>query len=399
MKFQAVIMLNTIKHFDVKQRWLLASTLLNTALAIAKIVWGLVMGSTLVTADGIHSISDVFGALLIFLALYFSSHRSERFPYGLHKLEDMAALLGGLGIFFAGYEIIHSVFFDQGIQTPESIWSTISFIAIILIVQAMFYFAELKAARRLNSPGVRADAINWLGDIGAGLVVIIGLVAHHYAIPYAQEVAVIIIVIMIFQGAFAVIKESIFSLLDAADIKLEKKVQDMIIAEPGVTQIKRLTIRKSGSVYFTNIELGIAETTVIEAHRKIDKIVDELHKAINELELVTIHYEPDHPPYHTTVELLATDKKTLSLHFGTAPWLHLIKKHPDGRIISNTLIENTAKDAPKGKAFLLAAWLISQHTDTVIMGQADLDENIIALFKSLGMLLKQESQLSHSGLL
>lgn len=385
-------MLIPIKNTDEKQRWLLASTLLNTALAIGKIGWGLVMESTLVTADGIHSISDVFGALLILLALYFSAHRSQRFPYGLHKLEDMAALLGGLGILFAGYEIIHSVFFDQGIRTPESIWSTIGFIAAILFIQAVFYYAELNAARRLNSPGVRADAINWLGDIGAGLVVISGLVAHHYAIPYAQEIAVIIIVVMIFQGAFEVLRESLLSLLDAADIKLEKKVQDMIIAEPGITQIKRLTIRKSGSVYFANIELGIAETTVIEAHRKIDTIVDKLHKAINELELVTIHYEPDHPPYQTTVELLAADKKTLSKRFGAAPWLRIIKKYPDGRLISDALIENTAKDAQKGKAFLLAAWLISHHTDTVIMGQADLDENIIALFKSLGMLLKQESE-------
>ncbi|VAX13056.1 Cobalt-zinc-cadmium resistance protein [hydrothermal vent metagenome] len=382
-------MLSHIKHSDEKQRWLLASTLLNTTLAITKITWGLVMESTLVTADGIHSISDVFSALLILLALYFSAHRSERFPYGLHKLEDMAALLGGLGILFAGYEIIHSVFFEQGIRTPESIWSTIGFIAAILLIQTVFYYAELKAARRLNSPGVRADAINWLGDIGAGLVVIFGLVAHHYAIPYAQEAAVMIIILMIFQGAFDVFKEALLSLLDAADMAIEKKVRDLVIAEPGVTQIKRLTVRKSGSVYFANIELSIAETSIIEAHKQIDNIVDKLHKEIEELESVTIHYEPDHPPYQTIVELLAADKKTLSNRFGATPWLHVIKKHPDGSLISNLLIENTSKDAPKGKAFLLAAWLISRHTDTVIMGQADLDENIVALFKSLGMTLKQ----------
>lgn len=382
-------MLSQIKHSDEKQRWLLASTLLNTALAIAKISWGLIMESTLVTADGIHSISDVFGALLILIALYFSMHRSDRFPYGLHKLEDMAALLGGLGILFAGYEIIHSVFFDQGIRTPESIWSTIGFIATILFIQSGFYYVELKAARRLNSPGVRADAINWLGDIGAGLVVITGLVAHHFLIPYAQEVAVIIIIIMIFKGAFEVLKEALFSLLDAADTVLTQKIRSLIIAEPGVTQIKRLTVRKSGSVYFANIELSIAQSSIIEAHNQIDNIVKKLHSSISELESVTIHYEPDHPPYKTTVELISADKKTLSTHFGSTPWLHVIKEQSDGKVISDTLIANESKDAAKGKAFLLAAWLISQHADTVVIGRADLDENIIALFKSLGMTLKQ----------
>lgn len=378
-------MLSYIRQSDEKQRWLFASTLLNATLAAAKIGWGLAMESTLVTADGIHSISDVFGALLILLALHFSAHKSERFPYGLHKLEDMAALLGGLGILLAGYEIVHSVFFDQGIRTPEAIWTTVGFIAVLILVQCVFYFMELKAAKRLNSPGVRADAINWLGDIGAGMIVVSGLVAHHYAIPYAQEIAVIIIILMIFEGALDVLKESLLSLLDAADSELTKILRDQIIAEPGITQIKHLTVRKSGSVYFANIELSIAEANIVEAHEQIDRIVEKLHRKIDNLESVTIHYEPDHPPYQTTVELLSADKKTPSERFGAAPWLHIIKTQPDGGTISDVLIANPAKDAPKGKAFHLAAWMISQHIDTVIMGPANLDENVVALFKTLGI--------------
>ncbi len=73
-------MISYIRKTDEKQRWLFFSTLLNAALAAAKLGWGWMMGSTLVVADGIHSISDVFGALLIFLALFFAAHKSERFP-------------------------------------------------------------------------------------------------------------------------------------------------------------------------------------------------------------------------------------------------------------------------------------------------------------------------------
>lgn len=385
-------MLNYIKQSDEKQRWLLASTLLNTALAATKIGWGVVMESTLVTADGIHSISDVFGALLIFLALYFAAHKSERFPYGLHKLEDMAALLGGLGILFAGYEIIHSVFFDQGIRTPEIIWTTIGFIVTILIIQLIFYRLENKAAKRLKSPGVRADAINWLGDIGAGIIVISGLVAHHFHVPYAQEIAVIIIVLMIFQGAYDVLREAVFSLLDAADAGLSKKIYDLIIAEPGITQIKHLTVRKSGSVHFATIELGVAENNTVKAHNEIDRIVEKLHSKINSLESVTIHYEPDHPAYQTAIELLAEDRQTLSERFGAAPWLHIIKTLPDGDIISDEFIQNPSTKAEKGKAFHLAAWLIAHHVDRVIMGPTKLDENVIALFNTLGITFQQKKK-------
>jgi len=242
------------KRRDEKKSWLLASTFLNAALAAAKIGWGWTMGSTLLIADGIHSASDVFGALLIYLALLFANHRSERFPTGLHKLEDIAAVLGGLGILYAGYEIIHSVFFEAGIQTPGNVWPTVGFILGLLFLQAVFYFFELKAAQRLDSPGVRADAINWLGDIGAGLIVVIGLVAHQYHIPYAQEVAVVFIVLMIFKGAFDVLKEGLLSLLDAADIEMYRKVRKIVMSEPDITGINRLYVRKSGSVYFADLD-------------------------------------------------------------------------------------------------------------------------------------------------
>ncbi|WP_294951729.1 cation diffusion facilitator family transporter [Sulfurovum sp.] len=376
-------MISHIRKTDEKQRWLFASTLLNAALAAAKLGWGWMMGSTLVVADGIHSISDVFGALLIFLALFFAAHKSERFPYGLHKLEDLAAVLGGLGILYAGYEIVNSVFFEAGIETPREVWTTIGFILAIILVQFIFYFFELKAAQRLKSPGVKADAINWLGDIGAGFIVVIGLAAHHYEIPYAQEAAVIIIVIMILAGAYDVLKEGLLSLLDAADIEMNDTLRKIVMTEPDITNIKRLNVRKSGSVYFADIELNVAEVNAAKAHSSIDAVVNELHRKIPSLEAVTIHYEPEHPPYETIVKLLDEDKKHLSTHFGRTTWLEITHVTQDEQQVSQKLVKNPALDAPKGKAFRLIAYLLSIHTDRVIMGNADLDENILTLFDAL----------------
>ncbi len=382
--------METKQHSDEKKRWLFYSTLLNAVLAASKLIWGSVMGSTLVTADGIHSISDIFGALLIFLALYFARHTSPRFPYGLHKLEDMAAVLGGLGIVIAGYEIIHSIFFESGIQTPDRIWVTVYFILAIVLIQFLFYFFEKRTADRLQSPGVKADAINWLGDIGAGFIVVIGLVAHHYHVPYAQKIAVVIIIVMILKGAYSVLKEGLFSLLDASDIQVSKQIHDLIMSDPDIKRIRRLSVRKSGSVYFAVIDLTILESNAVKAHNAIDNIVEKLKQTIRSLESVTIHYEPDHPPYQTIIELLGNDKKTLSTRFGATPWLHILKTDEKGTIISDTIIQNPAAEAPRGKAFRLVAWLISQHADRVIIGKANLDENVTALLEELGVTLVQK---------
>ncbi len=385
-------MISYIRKTDEKQRWLFFSTLLNAALAAAKLGWGWMMGSTLVVADGIHSISDVFGAMLIFLALFFAAHKSERFPYGLHKLEDMAAVLGGLGILYAGYEIIHSVFFEAGIKTPEEIWTTVGFILAIVLIQYMFYFFELKAAKRLGSPGVKADAVNWLGDIGAGMIVVIGLVAHHYKVPYAQEISVIIIVLMILKGAYDVLKEGLLSLLDAADIEMNETIRKIVMAEPDITDINYLRVRKSGSVYFADMEVRVAEVSAAKAHASIDRVVGALHRHIDALEAVTIHYEPDHPPYRTVVRLLDEDREHLSTHFGQTAWLEITHFGPDGENLGSQTVKNHAAAAPKGKAFRLVAYLLSIHADKIIMGEADLDENILTLFEALNIEIQQKKQ-------
>ncbi|ADN08540.1 cation diffusion facilitator family transporter [Sulfurimonas autotrophica] len=378
-------MINALKNVDEKKSWLFASTLLNASLAAAKLGWGWFMGSTLVMADGIHSISDVFGALLIFLALFFAAHKSERFPYGLHKLEDMAAFFGGFGILFAGYEIVHSVFFESGIQTPTNILSTVLFILVLITIQFIFYFFELKAAKRLNSPGVKADAINWLGDIGAGFIVVVGLIAHQYHIAYAQEIAVVIIVFMIFEGAYDVLKEATLSLLDAADIELTKKIKSIILSYSDITEIKRIMVRKSGSVYFADIEVNIDETMMKKAHTTIDKIVNQLHNEIEELEAVTIHYEPQHLPYKTIIELL-DENKNISEDFKHAVWLKIIKK-TDEEVLSEQIIKSPVASDGKAKAFKLVAWMIRNNVDEVVVNKKDIDENILALFETLDITL------------
>jgi len=375
---------------DEKKLWLFYSTLLNAVLAASKLIWGAVMGSTLVTADGIHSISDVVGALLIFLALYFARHTSDRFPYGLHKLEDIAAVLGGLGIITAGYRIIYSVFFESGIKTPDSIRTTVGFILVIVIIQFLFYYFEKKTADRLQSPGMKADAVNWLGDIGAGLIVVTGLIAHRFHVPYAQKAAVIIIIAMILKGAYGVLKEGFLSLLDASDIELTRRIHDLVMSDPSVKSIQRLSVRKSGSVCFAVIDLTILESNAVKAHNAIEAITDKLKQSVTSLESVTIHYEPDHPPYKTVVELLEEDKKTPSTRFGATPWLRITRTDEKGTVISDTVIRNPAAESSRGKAFRLVAWLVSQHADKVVIGRTNhLDENVITLLEELGITMVQ----------
>jgi len=224
-----------------------------------------------------------------------------------------------------------------------------------------------------------------LGDIGAGLIVVIGLVAHHYKVPYAQETAVIIIVFMILMGAYDVLKEGLLSLLDAVDAEMNNAIRKIVMTEQDITDIKRLNVRKAGSVYFADMELNVAEISAAKAHQSIDKVVNKLHAQIKAIEAVTIHYEPDHPPFNTVVRLFDADKEHLSTHFGQTVWLEITHLEDKGKQIGQEMLKNPAADAPKGKAFCLVAYLLSIHADRIVMEEANLDENILTLFEALNI--------------
>ncbi len=375
-----------IKKKRERESWLLASVMLNFILSIAKLSWGFWVGSTVITADGIHSISDVIGAFLLFLALRFAGHKSRRFPFGMNKLEDMAALFGGFAIFLAGYGIIRTVFFSSGIKTPENIWTTLFFMMVVIVLELVFYFFEQKAGRRLKSPGIRTDALNWLGDIGASVVVVAGIVGWHFSIPHAQKIAVVIIVIMIFYGAFEILRDAILSLLDASvDTKTLQKAKAVIDTFPEVSKTERLFIRRSGSVLFADIVLHVKEKNIDSAHLLIDKIEKELQQQITNLAITTIHYEPEQKQSQKVALLLDKTKSNISGTFGKSAWIELREINTRGELMGKELIRNPVLHGSRGKAIKLAAWLIKQHVDRIIFHPSDLEEDLHTLFSALGI--------------
>lgn len=62
------------------------STLTNLALSIIKGVFGVLSGSVALIADSIHSFSDIFASLAVYIGLKLSQRKpDEKFPYGYYR--------------------------------------------------------------------------------------------------------------------------------------------------------------------------------------------------------------------------------------------------------------------------------------------------------------------------
>jgi divalent metal cation (Fe/Co/Zn/Cd) transporter len=78
----------------------------------------LISGSLAVTADAIHSLSDVVSSAIILVGIKISERPARGFPYGLYKVENLVAMASSVLILFAGYEIIKAVFVAPDIPLP-----------------------------------------------------------------------------------------------------------------------------------------------------------------------------------------------------------------------------------------------------------------------------------------
>lgn len=106
---------------DEKQRAARTVTLFgfasNIAFAAVKGVLGVAVSSHALIADAMHSVSDMVSDIATLIAVKFSSGRSPKFPYGMGKVENLAAFFVSGLLFVAGCRLL--------IQSLEQIISSL----------------------------------------------------------------------------------------------------------------------------------------------------------------------------------------------------------------------------------------------------------------------------------
>ncbi len=372
-----------------KEKWLLASTLLNLLMAAGKLTVGILTNTGVIIADGIHSLSDVVNSILIYASIKLAGKKTKRFPFGMHKLEDFAALIGGIVIIYAGFEIVRSVILSKGELTINHPYLTVGFLIVVLFFQAGFAFFEFKSSKKLNSPGVQTDLLDWIMDIGATIVAISGIVLSYNKIPYAQEVAVVIIVLMIFHGAYEILKDAALTLLDASvDVSIIEKAKSIISSYPEVGKIETLFIRKAGSIFIADIVLQINLKNMDTAHDIVEKIEQNLKREIEHLEIVTIHYEPVKKKYKKVATFL-TKNGEIAQRLRDVAVVQIDEADEKGNVFNSFRYENPYFERGRGHSIKLIAWLVKQNVDVIIFHPLEMDSEKLELFENLGIKIEK----------
>ena len=156
------------------------SILVNLVLSVGKFVAGIMGHSSAMISDAIHSASDVFSTIIVIFGVLLASRSSDAdHPYGHEKQEYVATLFlafvlmfTGLGIGYEGLQsILHKTYLDR--ESPALIAMAAAIVSIVT-KEAMFWYT-IRAARKINSGALSADAWHHRSDALSSIGSFIGI--------------------------------------------------------------------------------------------------------------------------------------------------------------------------------------------------------------------------------
>jgi cation diffusion facilitator family transporter len=278
-------------NFKNKKKISLYSIGMNLTLSIIKIVGGMVSGSAALTADGVHSLSDLAASVSVYTGIVISNKKSKNFPFGLYKVENLVALVSAFAIFFAGYEIAKDVFFGES-QVIKNLPVALAVIGTTVLITYLYAKYEEKMAVKLNSPSLKADAEHIKADFYTALVVLVGVLSKYYGFEWGEKIAVLIVVFFIFHSGFEILKDAIKVLLDASvDNETIQKVNEILKDDDRISKINFITGRNSGSFKFLQLDVDLNTDSLSEAHQISHDIEEKIKNEMPFVEKVVVHYQ------------------------------------------------------------------------------------------------------------
>lgn len=281
------------------QRVLIGVLLLNVAVAFAKLGYGLYTDSLSMSADGLNSLLDGVSNVVGLIGLAVAVRPPDpNHPYGHRRFETLTSLAIALFMLLALFEIVQrSIERLRHDVTPEV--TAISFVVMLgtLIVNIVVTTWERRAATRLSSSILLADARHTGSDVFVTLSVIGGLIAVRLGLTWADVALALVVAAVIAWSAWQIVREAALSLSDVAVASTER-IEQAARAIEGVRGIHNIRTRGGEGIIWVDLHIQVdAEMQVDRAHEIASDVAARIEDELGATADVTVHIEPADPTH------------------------------------------------------------------------------------------------------
>ena len=265
--------MSTADH-TIKSRVAAISVFASTAMAAAKFVVGVAIGSLALISEALHSSVDVVATVITWLVVRVSDlPADEEHHYGHGKLESISAL-GVIALLYvlAGGILVESYSrLSEGAPPPTI--SAIPFVVLLIDIAVNFWRARAlhRAARDTRSQALAADALHFASDVLGSVAVIIGLALSGLGYAWGDSAAAVAVAVMIALLGLRLARSTVETLVDRAPEGASEKAAAAIRSVAGVVDIERLRARMVGSTYFIDAIVKVPRTYPIDRVEEIKR--------------------------------------------------------------------------------------------------------------------------------
>nr|HEV8011371.1 cation-efflux pump [Bradyrhizobium sp.] len=265
---------------NAKSRVAAISIIASAAMAAAKFLVGIAIGSLALISEALHSSVDLVATVVTWMVVRVSGKPADdEHHYGHGKFESLSAL----GVIAMLYVLAGGILVEawsrlrEGAAPPTL--SAIPFIVLLVDIAVNFWRARAlhRTARATKSQALAADALHFASDVLGSLAVIIGLALSGLGYAWGDAAAAIGVAVVISLLGLRLARSTVETLLDRAPEGVSEKAVAAIKAVPGVVDIERLRVRMVGPTHFIDAIVQVPRTYPID---RIDEIKRKAQEAV-----------------------------------------------------------------------------------------------------------------------
>jgi cation diffusion facilitator family transporter len=280
---------------STRQRTAQLSVVAALVLVAIKLAAGAISGSLGLVAEAAHSATDLVAALLTLFAVRVAVRPADReHHYGHGKAEHLAALAESAVLALVSFGIVAEsvrrlVIADSAARLDVR-WWTIAVLLVVIVIDLTRALASARAARRVDSAALAANALHFTSDLAGSIAVLVGLILVRAGHPKADAIAALFVAVLVVLAAIRLGRRSIDVLMDRASIDTEEAVRAVLSPLP--VEVRRVRVRHAAGYDFVDLVIAVPpDAAVGQAHAVADAAEEAVHRALGRSDVV-VHVEP-----------------------------------------------------------------------------------------------------------
>ena len=285
-------------NVKVANRVSVITMIVNIVLALFKAIAGIIAHSAALISDAVHSASDVVSTIAVIAGINIAARESDKgHQYGHDRMENLFSLILAIILFATGVGIgisgIKSVLGGYGDLKIPGMLALVAAVVSIVVKEWMYHYT-VRAAKKINSTALKADAWHHRSDALSSIGSFVGVLGARLGFPVCDSIASIIICLFIIKAAWDIFIEAADGMVDrSASDEVCTQLRELILLQEGVLGIDDLKTRLFGSKMYVDVEIcADGEQSLNDAHKIAHCVHDAIEEKFSDVKHCMVHVNP-----------------------------------------------------------------------------------------------------------